>query len=270
MVQWVDYKQNRQHTVVGNLLMTNGIWSPQLNNHRDLLVWLPYSYDGQRRYPVVYMQDGYNLFDAHTSFAGEWAVDETMTTLADEGLEAIVVGIPNTTQRMFEYSPYPDPRFRMSDSGGDRYVKFIMETIKPIIDADFMSHSYSWATGIAGSSMGGLISLYGYLAYPQVFGFAGVFSPSFWFGQGGIYNTLANVSYPQGKLYLDIGAREGRFGKNYMRGVKNIAEALWQKGYNDSNLRYIEDKKGQHNEESWARRLPNALRFMLPRVRESV
>lgn len=263
MVHWDDYKQDRQHSVVGNLLVTRHIWSPQLDNHRDLLVWLPYTYDGTRRYPVLYMQDGNNLFDAYNSFAGEWGVDETMTSLAEQGIEAIIVGIPNNEQRMLEYSPYTDTRFHMPSARGEAYVRFIIETIKPIIDTDFCTQPEAWATGIAGSSMGGLISLHGFLKYPDVFGFAGVFSPSFWFGNGQLYETIDQTWGVNGRLYLDIGAKEGRSGNRYMQGVRRIADSMRYKGYYDSNFMYVEDRNGQHNEQSWGRRLPKALRFLL-------
>ncbi|XWX05154.1 alpha/beta hydrolase-fold protein [Aggregatilineales bacterium SYSU G02658] len=266
MAHWHDYKHGRQHSVVGNLLIRRDVHSPELNNARDILVWLPYSYDGERRYPVLYMHDGYNLFDAFTSFSGEWGVDETMTALAEEGLEAIVVGIPNNEHRLQEYSPFPDPRFKMKSSAGEAYLRFITETLKPMIDSDFKTQPEPWATGIAGSSMGGLISLYGLLTAPHVFGYCAAFSPSFWFGQGALYETLSHLTRPTGRLYLDVGAREGRHGRNYMKGVRRIAEMLRERGYNDANFRYVEDEQGEHNEASWARRLPAALRFILPRV----
>lgn len=266
MTHWHDYKHGRQHSVVGNLLIRRDVYSPELDNTRDILVWLPYSYDGTRRYPVLYMHDGYNLFDAFTSFSGEWGVDETMTALAEEGFEAIIVGIPNNEHRLREYSPFPDARFKMKHSAGHAYLRFITDTLKPIIDDDFTTQPEPWATGIAGSSMGGLISLYGMLAYPQVFGYCGAFSPSFWFGQGAIYETLNQLEGPIGRLYLDVGGREGRHGRSYMKGVRRIAEMLRERGYDDTNFRYVEDDHGEHNEASWARRLPGALRFILPRI----
>ena len=119
------------------------------------MVYLPPSYLGSiRRYPVIYMHDGQNLFDAATSFAGEWYVDETMEELADAGIEAIVVGIPNIGERRFhEYIPFPAPD--LPDVQGDEYVAFIADTVKPIIDRDFRTLADAASTGIAGSSLGG-------------------------------------------------------------------------------------------------------------------
>src|SRR5690348_4734548 len=136
MDQWLDYPQaaGTGHTVVGTLKIYLGLWSPQLQNRRDILVYLPPSYStGQRRYPVVYMHDGQNLFDDATSFVGEWKVDETMETLSKEGIEAIVVGIPNQgEQRLDEYSPFRD---RLRHGGrGDAYLSFVVRTVKPLID----------------------------------------------------------------------------------------------------------------------------------------
>jgi len=101
------------HTVSGRVLVRPAVYSPQLQNERHLLVYLPPSYGSGQRYPVLYMHDGQNLFDRATSFVGEWRVDETMEQLAAEGLEAIVVGIPNAgNARRDEYSPFYDKRHR--------------------------------------------------------------------------------------------------------------------------------------------------------------
>jgi predicted alpha/beta superfamily hydrolase len=196
MSHWRDYRHSHPaNTVVGTLLMNDSIHSPQLNNQRPLFVWLPQSYEAtDRRYPVLYMHDGQNLFDAYTSFAGEWGVDETMILLEDEGIEAIIVGIPNNDRRLFEYTPYPDPRLQVKKGEGDAYLKWIIETLKPMIDHDFRTLPDRDHTSMAGSSMGGLITLYGFLRYPEVFGRVGVFSPSFWFGQRAIFKTVEQTA----------------------------------------------------------------------------
>src|SRR5688572_29140218 len=209
MSEWKSYTDGRQaHTVAGTLLIQGQVHSPQLDNQRDLLVWLPNSYDdgSEKRYPVIYMHDGQNLFDAFTSFAGEWRVDETMILLEDEGIEAIIVGIPNNDRRIYEYSPYPDHRLQVKAGKGDAYLMWIIETVKPMIHRDFRTLPDRDNTGIAGSSMGGLISLYGFLKYGEVFGIAGVFSPAYWFGQRAIFQTLEQAPYVPGKIYLDIGS----------------------------------------------------------------
>lgn len=283
MTTWLTYTNTvREHSVVGDLRVCPEFYSPQLDNRRQLFVWLPESYHKQsnKHYPVLYMHDGQNLFDRFSSYAGEWAVDETMQALAKEGYEAIIVGIPNNQDRLFEYNPYPAPQNRKWDGRGDTYLKFLVETVKPCIDADFRTLKNPEMNGIAGSSMGGLISLYGFLQYPQTFGFCGSFSPAYWYGK--LHHTISEKGTGRGKVYLDIGTREGYIfkgmkhpfkpeGKNgdsmYVKGVRQLHENLLQKGYRTGeNLMYVEEKDAEHNESAWARRLPDALRFILPKV----
>jgi len=140
MAEWLDYAATiagEEHTVVGDLKVLAGIESPQLENHRDLLVYLPPSHEtGNGRFPVIYLHDGQNLFDEQTSFAGEWQVDETMEGLSRKGIEAIVVGIPNSgEERLDEYSPFVDPA--RGGGRGELYLSFIIETVKPLVDASF-------------------------------------------------------------------------------------------------------------------------------------
>src|SRR5689334_23384391 len=105
---YLDGKDAAKHTVSGTVMVLDSVYSPQLDNHRDILVYLPRTYQSStQRYPVLYMHDGQNLFDAATSYAGEWHVDETLEALSDEGIEAIVVGVPNMgVERIHELSPF--------------------------------------------------------------------------------------------------------------------------------------------------------------------
>src|SRR2546423_11474896 len=143
----------RGATVVGDVRVLRGVANPPLGNARDLYVCLPPSHArGRRRYPVVYMQDGQNLFDEETSYAGEWRVDETMAALAADGIDAIVVGIPNAgDDRFAEYS--------VARGRGAEYLDFLAETVKPLVDAQFHTAPAREATGLGGSSLGALISL---------------------------------------------------------------------------------------------------------------
>lgn len=279
--EWRDYRQERgvgvHHTVVGNLKVLRQLWSPQLRNRRDILVYLPPSYEvSDRRYPVLYMHDGQNLFDAATSYVGEWEVDETMEGLAyTEGLEAIVVGIPNMGQeRLAEYGPFYDAHHRNRGGRGERYVNFLAETVKPLIDGDFRTRPERVYTGVLGSSMGGLISLYAFFRCPEVFGFAGVMSPSFWFAQNAIFDYVAQMEYTPGKIYLDAGTRElsGPSGdhvqrarsRRYYASIRRMYRLLAKKGYRPHrDLLYVEEKWANHSESAWARRLPVAIRFFL-------
>ncbi len=279
-VHWQNYHDvyPPHHLVSGIIKVGQHIHSPQLGNWRDVLVYLPPSYfkNENRRYPVLYMQDGQNLFDAETSYAGEWHVDETMEQLGrEEGQEAIVVGIPNAgAQRLAEYTPFPDPEF--GGGQGDRYLAFVVQTIKPLIDGAFRTLPNRQHTGIVGSSLGGLISLYAFFRYPDVFGFAGVMSPSLWVGDGAIYRFLEEAPYRPGKIYLDAGTRE--YGgvhdgpdsverarsRRYYATVRRVKRILVHKGYRPfRDLLHIEEPLGQHHEAAWARRLPELVRFFL-------
>ncbi len=244
-------------TVAGTLIVWTDFYSPELDNERDVLVYLPPSYaHSERRYPVLYMHDGQNLFDSGTSFAGvEWGVDETMEALASENIEAIVVGLSNMgEERVAEYNPFP----HVWQGRGDRYVRFLAETVKPKIDADFRTLPNREQTGILGSSMGGLISLYAFFYAPETFGFAGVMSPSLWVGGGAIHNAVEAAPFTPGKIYLDNGSREPS--------ARRMNALLLKKGYRkETDLRFYSEPEGEHTESAWARRLPDALRFLLPR-----
>ena len=250
------------------------VWSPQLRNRRDVDIYLPRSYPaGRQRYPVVYMHDGQNLSDPRTAFAETWGVEEMLDRLALRGIEAIVVGIHNAVEaRLREYSPFPDRQLGGGD--GDAYLAFLVDTLKPRIDRNFRTDSRHDATVVFGSSMGGLISLYGYFQYPSVFGRAGVMSPSIWFGQGRILEYIADMKSPRGRLYLDVGTLEGvstlgdarRLGrllvrKGFVR--RRSAGRVGPRGEEKPALRYVEDAGGRHNERDWAARLEAALEFLL-------
>lgn len=274
---WHDYKRGRSratHTVVGTLKVRERVWSPQLKNRRDILVHLPSSYDdGRRHYPVLYMHDGQNLFDEDTSYAGEWHVDETMHRLKRFGIEAIIVGIPNMKdERLAEYSPFDDAYH--GPGRGQRYLAFLTETVKPLIDGDFRTLPGRQHTGLMGSSMGGLISLYGFFHCRKIFGFTGVMSPSFWYANRAIYAYVEKAPYVPGKIYLDVGTREyggsvtekaaRRQSRRHYASVRRMKRILVKKGYRlRHELLVIEDRGAGHNEPSWARRLPLALRFLL-------
>ncbi len=260
---WQAYIQESRYgvrPVVGTLKRRPAVASPQLGNTRDILVHLPASYDqGDRRYPVIYMHDGQNLFDEATSFAGAWRVDEALASLDCEGLEAIVVGIPNAgDQRCNEYSPFVDAQGR--GGCGDAYLRFIGETLKPLIDRDFRTLPDRANTGIIGSSMGGLISLYALFRHPEVFGFAGSMSPSLWFANRAIYPVVAAAPVV-GRLYLDTGTAEGA---GELHDVRRLRALLARKGYlPGEDFLYMEDEGAGHNEAAWAYRLCGALRFLV-------
>ena len=278
MKGWLDYEDAYEGggaRIAGTVKVMRDVRSEELGNARDILVYLPPSYaTANRTYPTLYMHDGQNLFDEATSFAGEWRVDEALEEAADEGIEAIVVGIPNTgVQRMNEYSPFKDARF-----GGGRaadYVKFVVATVKPLVDEAFRTTGDREATATIGSSMGGLISLYAFFERPDVFGAVGAVSPSVGFAHGALIEYLDHARFVGGRIYLDVGTGEGRPRDRdplelrrepaaYVRMVHAARDLLIRKGYRDGrDLLYVEEEGAVHNEAAWADRFPRLLRFLL-------
>lgn len=237
------------------------VWSPQLDNARDIDIYLPPSYPRtRRRYPVVYMQDGQNLADSERAFAGTWNLESGIHELASRGIEAIIVGVPNMREaRIREYSPFYDHRHGGGD--GDAYLAFIERTVKPLVDRRFRTRPERDATGMFGSSMGALISLYAFFRAPETFGFTGAMSPSIWFASRGILPYIEKSGAPPGRIYLDIGTHEGA---STLRDVMHLVRVLERKGYLErETLVFTEEAGGHHDEAHWGRRLIPALEFLL-------
>ncbi|MEO1049548.1 MAG: alpha/beta hydrolase-fold protein [Bacteroidota bacterium] len=233
---------------------------PQLNRERRIWIYLPPNYEqGDKRYPVVYMHDGQNLFDAKTAFAGEWGIDESMNQLFGEGQKsAIIVGIDNGgDRRMHEYSPWVNSQYGGGE--GEQYGKFIVETLKPYIDEHFRTLPDREHTGIMGSSMGGLISYYIGLQYQDTFSRLGIFSPSFWFGQELHDFALDFKPTHDFKIYFLMGAKEGKVMVNNMKKVYN---ELLQAGIPKEQMFYLIAKDGEHREWFWQREFPKAYTWM--------
>jgi predicted alpha/beta superfamily hydrolase len=198
-------------------------------------------------------------------------VDETMQSLESEGIEAIIVGIPNMGyERLNEYSPFKHRR--MGGGRGEIYLDFIVQTVKPLIDTSFLTLPQREHTGMIGSSMGGLISLYGYFRHPQIFGFVGAMSPALWFAQKAIYPYVAAAPFTPGKIYLDAGTEEAhgrqffpsRFSWSVDGDARQMRDLLIEKGYHEGeDLLYVEEEGAPHHESAWSRRLPDALRWLL-------
>ncbi|MCO6041449.1 alpha/beta hydrolase-fold protein [Thermococcus alcaliphilus] len=262
---WRDYVEETgvgTHTIVGNVI-TFKMKIPQLGNReRRIWVYLPPDYNqSNRRYPVLYMHDGQNLFDQATSFAGEWQVDETLERLFKEkGFAIIVVGIDNGgDKRIDEYSPWVNSGYGRGGEG-DAYVRFIVETLKPYIDSKYRTLPNE--TGIMGSSLGGLISIYAGFKYPEVFKYVGAMSSAFWFNPE-IYEFVKNSTAGPEKIYIDWGTLEGKDPEAYIETNKKLVEILKEKGYREGvNLMVIEEKGAIHNEYYWARRFPNAVLWL--------
>jgi predicted alpha/beta superfamily hydrolase len=245
----------------GKLAVVKDVASPQLGNTRALRVWLPASYteNPAKRYPVLYLHDGQNLFDARTaSFGVEWSVDETINRLvaAGEMDEAIVVGIDNTPDRVAEYTPCCDPKY----GGGklDRYDAFLVETVKPYIDRSYRTLPGAANTAILGSSLGGVASVWIASRHPGVFSKAGAMSGSFWWNDG-MLARQAPGHLPV-RFYLDAGTVD-----DGLADTVRMRDALAAKGWRvDEDLLFYQAEGARHNEKSWAARVEKPLTWMFP------
>ena len=240
-------------------LLDSAFVIPQLNTTRALWIYLPPNYDTdtKKRYPVLYMQDGQNIFDEQTAAFGEWGVDESLDSLIKNGMPAcIVVGIANGANRMNEYNPYA---FRNYGKGtGDEYVDFLAKTLKPFIDERYRTLTNKENTIIAGSSMGGLISYYALLKYPHVFGKAGIFSPAFWTASGIEKLTDSLERKINSKLFFYIGGLEG---EKYVHDMNKIVEKLGK--HSDATIYAVIDPLGMHNEKAWHEWFPAFYKWMI-------
>ncbi len=237
-----------------------------LGNSRNITIYLPPSYAAEksRRYPVLYAQDGQNLFDRRTAFLGrEWELDETLERRIKDGTlpEIIVVGVWNTPARMEEYTP---------GAGGDRYVRFLVEELKPIIDRRFRTRRDPRNTAILGSSMGGLIATWAALRRPDVFGQAASLSSVFQFMGEATTKLLAEISEskkkPPVRLYFDFGTNEvDEKPERYVAFLSGMEEQLEKAGYRwgQDYVTYVVPG-AQHNETWWARRVWRPLSVLFP------
>lgn len=264
------------HTLTGDISVHKGFHSKVLNNDRDVIVYLPsgYATDKTASYPVFYIHDGQNLFDGATSFipGQEWRVDETAQNLIASGKiqPLIIVGIYNTgKERINEYTPAADPRYKMGGKG-DLYGQMLVDELKPFIDKTYRTQKGAEHTGLGGSSLGGLVSLYLGLKYSNVFGRLAVVSPSVFFaGHHIVHYVEALPKKPKVRIWLDTGTKEGGNPEEAQQTVVDarlLKEALIKKGWKlGEDLRYVEAEGAEHNERAWAERTGEILKFLFPR-----
>lgn len=260
ILSWEDLGGGNSTAAENVVIMDDSFYIPQLDRYRRIWLYLPPDYETSGQdYPVLYMHDGQNLFDAETSFLGEWEVDETLNQLFQEGKEVpIVVGINNGgAHRMDEYSPWVNPDYGGGE--GDQYAEFIVETLKPHIDENYRTRPGRENTGIMGSSLGGLISHYIGMKYQHVFSKAGIFSPAYWFNI-----EIFNFTYEAGKqenmrFYMMGGTDEG---PNLVNEMNDMIDTLQASGYleNEITLKIVQD--GQHNENLWRQEFGEAYEWL--------
>lgn len=260
---------DQQQTIAGNRLRRHWQFhSNILPADRDIVVYVPHGYDESGRgYPVLYLHDGQNLFDRKTSYIEGriWAVHETADRLIAEGLvePLIIVGIYNTgVHRLAEYTPTRNEKLGGGDA--DLYGLMLVEEVKPFIDNEYRTLPDRENTGLGGSSLGGLVTLFLGLQRADVFGKLAVLSPSVWWDQKSIlaFVSVAAIDV-RPRIWLDMGTREG--GKSSLSDSALLHKLLIERGWRDrKDLMYTRVAGGTHDEAAWAKRVEPFLRFLFP------
>jgi len=252
LITIADWQDNypvaeKKHTASVNVhIISEKFDMPQLNRQRRVWIYLPSDYaTNNKKYPVIYMHDGQNLFDAFTSGFGEWGVDELMDKMP-ANKQCIIVGIDHGgDNRFMEYNPYDS---KYGKGRGDDYVDFLAKTLKPYIDAHYHTLKDARHTTIAGSSMGGLISMYAVLKYPGVFGNGGIFSPAFWIAPPMFDYALKQKVSNRSRFYFVCGDSED---DTMVTNMQKMANTMLAKGINKLNAPVVVIKGAKHNELQW-------------------
>ncbi len=267
----------RKQTMTGDIRHHAGFRSKHLGNDRTVVVYLPPDYRTEtakdRRYPVLYMHDGQNLFDAATSFLGiEWQADEHAERLIRAGRiePVIIVGIYNTPDRMNEYTPWPDAG-RNAGGRGDLYARFVVEEVKPFVDREYRTLPDRRHTAVAGSSLGGLISLHMARRHPDVFSMCGVISPALMWADRRILKEIESDAaagaqwLSKARFWVDMGTAEGRQIDTFSRAITDtrlLISHFDRAGLAPGrNYYYQEVYEGEHNEAAWAARFDKVLLY---------
>ncbi len=233
---------------------------PQLIKTRRIAALLPYNYyETDRRYPVLYLQDGQNLFDDYAPF-GNWAVDKKLALMAEKGQgDIIIVSIDHAEhERIAEFTP--SMKTRLGSGDGKKYVRFLADTLKPFVDKKFRTLPDRDHTGIGGSSMGGLISIYAGLMYPEVYSRLMIFSPSLWVAPN-LHAQVDDFPDPyETRIYLYGGQKEGA---GVVPAILRFKQAIEKQGLSDNVVFQLSiDPKGQHNEARWGEEFPKAVEWL--------
>ena len=237
--------QNPSQSTASKQVSTFVIEAPQLHTAKKIWVYLPKDYvTSEKKYSVIYMHDAQNLFDAKTSYSGEWNVDEKLDSLK---APIVVVAIEHGNEkRIDELTPYKNEKY--GGGNADNYLEFIVKTLKPHIDKTFRTKTKKKNTTIMGSSLGGLTSYYAVLKYPEIFGKAGVFSPSFWFTKD-IYTLTKKSKKIKSKIYFLCGDAESDDMVSDLNKMEYVLNSNRCSCLNLNKKRIV--KGGQHNEKLW-------------------
>ncbi len=246
----------KQHTATTNVrVIEETFFMPQFNRTRRIWIYLPQDYlsNPQKSYNVMYMQDGQNLFDEYFSFGKEWKIDETLNNLfdnfGDDG--CIVVGVDNGgSNRIGEYTPYINAKYGGGD--GDKYIQFLINTLKPYIDTKYRTKPQREFTGIGGSSLGGLVSFYGAIKHQNVFSRALIFSPSFWWSPDIFKLVKDEEKQKPMKIFLMAGGAEEPDDDVVFK-TKQMRDDLLDVGFAANEVFFAMHEDGNHSEWYWAR-----------------
>jgi pullulanase len=253
----------------GSVIQHRDFTLPQLGRNSDISVYLPKSYqhNTDKTYPVLYMLDGQNIFSAHSAHSDEWRIDELLEELTTAGTldEMIVVAVPNSARRWVEYNPwdFKDRDGKAAQGQGELTIRSIKDTLKPFIDSRYRTNPQPASTGLAGSSLGGLMAIYAALEHSDTFGFTAAFSPALAIENMDGINVLFEAIKQQqtignSKIYFDIGLME--YG-NYEQ-IEQLNSLLLNKGFKPENMKLVKDDIGRHCEVDWSRRFPAALEWL--------
>ena len=247
---WYDPKYYPDITVLSKRFNV-----PQLRRRRRISVLLPWDYEASgKRYPVLYLQDGQNLFEDDAPF-GTWGVDKQLAALAQQGKgDFIVVAIDHGgRERIREFLPYDSQKW--GEGLGRDYAGFLAETLKPYIDEKFRTLPDRANTGIGGSSMGGLISIYAGIMFPTTYSRFMIFSPSLWAAPNICAEPLRFAASPDTKIYLYVGGKEGA---GMVSNAKKFRETVARQGVNRARFHLEIDDDGRHTESRWGQEFPKA------------
>ncbi|MBC7408567.1 MAG: alpha/beta hydrolase [Arcicella sp.] len=232
---------------------------PQLDRKRAVYILLPHNYENlKKHYPVIYLQDAQNLFGNGSEF-GNWGIDKQLAVLsAREHGDVIVVAISHGGEERFqEYSPYNNPK--LGKGQGRKYAQFLAKTLKPYVDKNFRTKPEREFTGIGGSSLGGLISIYAGLMFPESFGRLMIFSPSLWISPNIYFDAIDFLSHLPSRIYVYAGGKESSL---MIPNVEKLKQTLERQGVKKTVINLSLDPDGKHSEDQWGKEFPKAMQWL--------
>jgi predicted alpha/beta superfamily hydrolase len=262
--RWSDYGLNHPPQYLPKIQVVNEqFYIPQLKKYRRVMALLPHDYDNQpqKRYPVLYLHDAQNLYDDSAPF-GTWGIDKKLAVMAEKGMgDVIIIAVDHgDVDRIHEFLPPVNNR-TLGRSEGRQYVRFMAKTLKPFIDKQFRTLPDRLHTGMGGSSMGGLITIYAGLMFPEVFGSLMIFSPSLWALRSAQFDTIKFFQPNPTKIYAYGGGKEG---SGMIPNMRRFIKSIENQGFDHSKVLFkmVVDPNGMHNERKWGEEFPKAVEWL--------